>query len=1252
MAQIVLAEAGARLGAQLLPQGLNLLGAQIAGQAVGRTIGSVAGSAIDGALFGRSVEGPRLKSLQVMESREGAPIANVYGRMRVGGQVIWAARFKETRTERSTSGKGGPTTSEYSYTVSFAVGICEGELTRIDRVWANGAPLALSNYAHRFYRGTEDQVPDGVIDAIEGPGNTPAYRGLAYLVFEDFPLDPFGNRIPQLSFEVTRVPPSADNDDSLRTLVEGVNIIPASGEFVYATDIVRTRRFPGIETPINMNNAQGRADFDVSLDQLESDLPGVRSAALTVGWFGDDLRAGSCRVRPGVEQRDKSTVPWAWNVCGTSRAGAHLISQTDGAANYGGTPADEAVIQGIQALTARGIAVTVSPFLFLDVPPGNGLPDPYGKPEQAAFPWRGRIVTSVDGTSAVRDEVSSFLGSAAVADFARDGTRVLWSGSEGDWGFRRFILHHAMLAKAAGGVDAFLIGSEMVALTRKRDELGNFPFVDGLRSLAADVRAILGPDVKISYAADWTEYGAQQIGGDVMFPLDELWADAHVDFVGIDWYPPMGDWRAGRDHLDTLAGYDGPDDAAYLFAQIEGGEAFDWYYASDADRAGQVRTPIADTAHGEDWVFRAKDLRGWWDAVHHERPGGVRAVSPTPWTPGMKPVRLSEIGFPAVDRGANSPNLFYDPKSDESALPPFSTGERDDVIQRRALQAVLTHFRDVPFVEEALVWSWDGRPWPDFPMRHDVWSDGANWSFGHWLNGRVGFAPLGDVVTDICRRGGIVDVDASALGVGISGFVLDGVHSVRGALEPLRTAYGIEAVERDGALVFGPLGQEATIGIPKALMAGDGPRRTRGLLDKSPGRVRVAFADIENDYQTGSTDARDEVRDTRLSMDVALPVGMTASSAAAVAARLLKEVSNADRLVVETGPAHAALESGDVLEIEGHEGLWRIVDIADGRSHVLDLEKVSAASAPPRYIEPVSVGMPAPVFPAPELIVIDAPQLPGAGDDHRPLVAVSADPWPGVTTVFAGEGLASLTARASVPAPAAVGALVAPLSPGFIGRWDEGGELVVDLPAGTLSSISASAALSGGNPAFVETSAGWELLTFRTAELLPDGTYRLSGLLRGLQGSDGPAGAGAEVGAVFVLLNDALVRAEVSGFELGLALNWRAGQTGDSQFATWAAIGGLPWPVAHLRVSPALAGMRTLTWLRRGPDIPDGWDQPDPLAVSRFEVQVLEVDGYGPGTLVETSSADVAATTLGARVAALGDDGRRGPWVSISWESL
>ena len=86
---------------------------------------------------------------------------------------------------------------------------------------------------------------------------------------------------------------------------------------------------------------------------------------------------------------------------------------------------------------------------------------------------------------------------------------------------------------------------------------------------------------------------------------------------------PMADWRDGEAHADAATG-DGPYDPAYLDANIAGGEGFDWYYASDADRLAGTRTPITDGAYGEPWVWRFKDIAGWWSNAHHDRPGGVR----------------------------------------------------------------------------------------------------------------------------------------------------------------------------------------------------------------------------------------------------------------------------------------------------------------------------------------------------------------------------------------------------------------------------------------------------------------------------------------------------------------------------------------------------------------------------------------------------------------------------------------------------
>jgi hypothetical protein len=265
------------------------------------------------------------------------------------------------------------------------------------------------------------------------------------------------------------------------------------------------------------------------------------------------------------------------------------------------------------------------------------LPDPYGAAAQAPYPWRGRIGVhpapgqpgTPDKTSAAGDQVEAFFGAAAPSDFAISGAALSYSGPS-EWSFRRFILHNAKLAELAGGVDVFVIGSELRGVTTARDSAEHFPAVAGLQDLAADVRAAL-PEATLTYAADWSEYRGRQPqdgSGDVFFHLDPLWADENIDVIGVDWYAPLTDWRDGEAHLDRALA---PSiyEPAYLEGRIEAGEAFDWHYPSDEDRAQQERAPITDGGYDEPWVFRAKDLRSFWANAHHNRPGGVRDATPT-----------------------------------------------------------------------------------------------------------------------------------------------------------------------------------------------------------------------------------------------------------------------------------------------------------------------------------------------------------------------------------------------------------------------------------------------------------------------------------------------------------------------------------------------------------------------------------------------------------------------------------------------
>ncbi len=122
----------------------------------------------------------------------------------------------------------------------------------------------------------------------------------------------------------------------------------------------------------------------------------------------------------------------------------------------------------------------------------------------------------------------------------------------------------------------------------------------------------LGGATFISYAADWSEYFGHQptdSSGDLFYHLDPLWSDPNIHFIGIDNYFPLSDWREGFDHADAQAGWGSIRDLDYLRGNIEGGEGFEWFYASDADRTAQIRTPITDGAYNKLWVFRPKDTR-------------------------------------------------------------------------------------------------------------------------------------------------------------------------------------------------------------------------------------------------------------------------------------------------------------------------------------------------------------------------------------------------------------------------------------------------------------------------------------------------------------------------------------------------------------------------------------------------------------------------------------------------------------------
>lgn len=1226
MATLLLSAAGAAIGSGF---GGAVLG--LSGAVIGRAIGATIGRGIDQRILGGGsdpVEVGRIDRLRLTGASDGAPVAQIWGRMRVAGQVIWATEFQEQVTRRG-GGKGAPQpkVNQYSYSISLAIALCEGEIVKVGRIWADGSEISSDDLNLRVYAGSETQLPDPRIEAVEGAGQAPAYRGLAYVVIEDLDLTAYGNRVPQFSFEVVRAaqPGGAIDPTALSNVVRGVAMIPGTGEYALATSPVHIAMGLGQNVSANVHSPSGRTDFATSLEHLVTELPNCRSVSLVVSWFGGDLRCDHCQIRPKVEQTQFDGVGMPWRAGGIARAAAQTVPRLEDRPIYGGTPADASVIEAIAAIRDAGQEVMFYPFLLLDQLDGNLLPDPWsGGVGQPALPWRGRITTSKapgqvgtpDRMAAAENEIATFFGTAVPTDFQRNGTVISYTGPA-EWSYRRFILHYAQLCAAAGGIDAFCIGSELRSLTQVRGQSDSFPVVAALVQLAQDVRAILGPNCKISYAADWSEYASYQADGNLYFHLDPLWASPNIDFIGIDNYMPIADWRDEDGHADEVWG--STYNLDYLRANVAGGEGFDWYYDSPEGEAFQRREPITDGAHDEPWVYRVKDLRNWWLNPHHNRIGGTRTPTSTAWAPMSKPFRFTEYGCAAIDKGSNQPNRFLDTLSSESGLPRASTGRRDDIVQMQYLRAVGTYWSATennpisPIYDAAMVdmdhahaWAWDARPFPTFPALSNLWGDTSAYSRGHWLNGRMTNQPLDVVVREICGRCGAAALDTSALYGVVRGYAVDQIQSGRGSLQPLLMGYSAEVAERDGLLRFALRDGRAdhVLSLDQLAVTDE----TQGYVEVSrqaepeaSGIVRLNFVDVQSDFEARSAEARFPDEEQRSVSVSELALGLTVAEARGVTYRWLAELRiGRDTARFALPPSRLAVGAGDTVDLDG--SLWRIDRVEQGDAALVEAVRVETGTYRPADInEEISSARsfvaPVPTYP----VFLDLPLLTGDEVPHAPHIAVTAEPWPGTVGIWSAPEDVGFELNRIVAAPAIIGITESPLAAARPGLWDRGAPLRVRIVGGTLSSSQVLSVLNGGNSmAIGDGSSGfWEVFQFVTAELVAPDTWELSQRLRGQLGTDGIQPAVWPEGSTVVLLDRSLQQIDLAASARGLARHYRIGVTARgyddpavvSKVEAFDGIGLRPYPVCHLRAAGTSGTDITATWIRRTRIEGDNWQQ-------------------------------------------------------------
>ncbi len=1113
-------------------------------------LGGIVGAGIGNRISGTSkhrFEGARLETLAVQTSTYGRMIPIVFGTVRIAGNVIWSRPIREiaSTTTTRTGGKGGAgarktssSSTSFSYFVTLAIAVCEGEISRINRVWADSKLLDLSQGQYRIYKGSQTQLPDPLIESYQGVGKTPAYRGMAYIVIEDFPLASFGNRIPNFSFEVTRRAPQMDVGDApVESRVKSIMLLPGSGEFVYDTQAqykitgasaAGSVLQSGNQIALNLHTAEGKANALVALDQMQETFPNLEWVGVVVNWFGTSMNIANCDIWPCVEyQANTVTTPDDWQVAGFTRSTGRQIGQDNGALRYGGTPDDGSIVRLLANLRARGLKIFFYPQMLMDV---------------AGKPWRGELTGSA----------------ASVSNFFTK-TR----------GYNAFITHYATLT--AGKVDAFAIGTEMRDLTKITSSTGVFPAVSQFVALAATVKSILGAATKVTYAADWTEYHHTDGG---WYHLDPLWASPSIDMVGIDAYFPLTD--------AVQTGYD----RAAIQAGWTSGEGYDWYYS---DGARTIKEPLSS-------AYAWKNIAWWWSNTH-TNPGG--AV--TPWVPQSKPIWFTEYGFASVDGCANQPNVFVDSTTSGSAYPRFSRGRVDFVAQRTAIAATEAEWGNSAMVVNRFLWTWDARPYPYWPDLREVWADGGNWVTGHWVQGKLGASHVGAAVEQIAQRAGLsnAQIDTSRLQMLMDGFVISERVTARAALEQLMQAYFFTFNESDSGLValLRDTTSDVTIEASQCVEQKAGDQQVDYILTRRedlqlPQRQEVHYLNRLQRYETNVQAAERSTQEANDTASLRLSLVLSQLHALAIAQTTLAD-RWADRstLTLRLPMRYAMLEPGDlvVMRDSAQTHRIRVRRVQIGRPGIVKIDGViDAAEAWDGYIAPSIGGDGQLVLPNPKtrLEVLDIPALPGDPSDALMLRFAAtgiADGWKGATIVRimpSGDDEIIL----NLDQPATIGSAVNAIAMGNSQMFDEVNTVDVALVAGgSLANASEAAVLNGANVAVL----GNEIIQFKNALQVSPNIYRLSGLLRGRLGTEAAMSAHT-IGERFVLLDDAVEPLPLPASTIGQSWVVRAITFGDSltdgtestRTITAESLKPLT-PVLALARRNASNGDMTISWVRR-----------------------------------------------------------------------
>ena len=488
-------------------------------------------------------------------------------------------------------------------------------------------------------------------------------------------------------------------------------------------------------------------------------------------------------------------------------------------------------------------------------------------------------------------------------------------------------------------------------------------------------------------------------------------------------------------------------------------------------------------------------------------------------------------------------------------------------------------------------------------------------------------------------------IDVTGLWGALEGYAIGALESPRASITTLSWHFGFDAVETEGMIRFVMRGRAAVANVMHddlvAASEGDVLELTRAQETELPQALKWQVARADEDYDAALVEARRITVDTTRIASESFPMAVPPEEAERRCRRALMEAwTGRETAAFRLPPSRLALDPADVVTL-AHDGRHiplRLVSIADAEARGIEAVRQDreAHDLPPGSPRPSSLSK-AVVFGAPEVVLLDLPQLTEDQPAHRPLIAAHAVPWPGEMAVFRSPSTDGFELLTTFGGRARIGTLVSDFYAGPTSRFDLGNALVVDLLSGTLESVTDLTLFGGANALAIETASGfWEIVQAGTADLIAPGRYQLTRLLRGQRGTEAAMANPASTGARVVVLDEALASLPIAEADLGLPWNWRIGPasravSGETYVAanfTPVGVGLRPFSVAHVEQpwrKPRAPGNLTIRWTRRSRALAaDSWGAVEvPLIeeVEAYEVEILDGSTVKRVLSVTTTSA-------------------------------